>query len=88
MEGQTLHNCGSWDAAIQIQASLREWVFFDQSDQAQITLTLLLSARQDFLCSEEQQMTMSDKFTEGRENPFNYGFRQQVHMVGCLVKQK
>lgn len=53
VEGQTLQNCGSWDMGIQIQASLREWVFFHQSDQAQITLTLLLSARQDFLCSEE-----------------------------------
>ena len=62
-------------------------MFFDQPDQAQIPLTLLLSARQDFLRSEEQKMTTSDKFTEGRENPFDYGFGQQVHTVGCLVKQ-
>lgn len=53
-----------------------------------MTLTLLLSVRQDFPCSEEQKKAMSDKLTVRRENPFKYGFRQQVPTVGRLVRQK
>lgn len=33
-------------------------------------------------------MTMTDKLTVRREKPFNYGFRQQVPTVGCLIRQK
>lgn len=53
-----------------------------------MTLTLLLSVRQDFPCSEEHKMIMSDKLTVRREKPFHYGFRQQVPTVGCLIRKK
>lgn len=33
-------------------------------------------------------MTISDKLTVRREKPFNYGFKQQVLTVGCLIRQK
>lgn len=46
-----------------------------------MTLTLLLSVRQDFPCSEEQKMTMSDKLTVRRKKSFNYRLRQQVPTV-------
>lgn len=61
---------------------------FFQPDKAWVTLTVLLSVRQDFPCSEEQKTTMSDQLTVRRENPFKYGFRQQVPTVGCLDRQK
>lgn len=53
-----------------------------------MTLMLLLPVRQDFPCSEKQKMIMSDKLIVRREKPFNYGLRQQVPTVSCLIRQK
>lgn len=84
---QILWKYGPFDVDIQIHTSFREQVsssIWPGLDHSHAAVDCLEWHRFSVFRGTEKEQ----KFREGREIPFSYGFRQRVLMMGHLVKQK